>query len=388
MWEAERFFLMDMTTGYDFDACAECGECLAACPYINLGGSGARREIRRLRQGRYSRVLERCAGCATCDAACPRGCRPYALIRQRWGERYGSKGIPEKARYLMPTEFPNFRSAVGFTREEKKILKRISGPPRGGVALYTGCNTLVFPGLLESKIFDGAEPFGSFEYCCGEMYYRMGMMDAARRTAERLADVFDSLRIEKMVFICAACMNLVSNVYPKEFGIELDFEKQFIADWLLEKIGSGKLDLKERGKRTLTVQDSCHSKMMGEWMHRGPRLLLGMTGAEIIEREHTKDESLCCGIAAGCAGYRAAGIAAVALKALEESRLTGADATATYCNGCQLTLSMARQFYPLAPPVVPMIQVVQQAVGERPDTGLPARRAAGIMRLIAINAAL
>jgi Fe-S oxidoreductase len=371
---------------YDFEKCEACGTCLSKCHYLKYSPERAKEEIRRLREGEPSAVLNKCIGCWSCDLYCPNDCRPYSLIRSRWQARYEKYGLPEKARYLMPHEFPNFRSVVRYTPEETAFIEKIKNPPDSDTVLYTGCNTLVIADALRSKIFDGLPAFGSLDYCCGEMYYRMGVFDTARQAAEKLKKVFSGLKGRKVVFVCAACMDMVTNIYPNEFGIDLGVEGQFITNWLEEQIDSGKLKVTNPLNKKVTIQDSCHAKMLGREMYDSPRRLLAKLGAEVVEMEATQTESHCCGIAGGCARYSIVDLAKAGLGRLAETRGPRPDMTAAYCHGCLISLAIMRQFERWTPPLYPLIQLVQLATGENPQLGLTHSRAKRVMFGIARHA--
>ncbi|MFA6449933.1 MAG: (Fe-S)-binding protein [bacterium] len=365
----------DPTQVYDAEKCEECGTCLSKCHYLKYTPERAKEEIRRLRAGERSEVMNRCIGCWSCDLYCPNGCRPYSLIRSRWMERYEKYGVPEKARYLMPHEFPNFRSEMRYTPEESALIEKIKTPPDSDTVLYTGCNTLVIADVLRSGIFDGLPAFGSLEYCCGEMYYRMGIFDTGRQAGEKLKKVFSKLKGRKVVFICAACMNMVMNIYPREYGIDFGVEGQFITNWLEDRIDSGKLKITNPLNKKVTIQDSCHAKMMDSEMYDSPRRLLKKIGAEVVEMKNTTTESHCCGIAGGCARYSIVDLARAGLGRLNDTRAPQPDMTAAYCHGCLISLAIMRQFERWTPPLYPLVQMVQLAAGEDPKLSLTASRA-------------
>lgn len=374
----------DPLKSYDYERCETCGTCLSRCDYMKLSVERAKEEMLLMRDGKPGMAAGRCVGCWSCDVNCPNNCRPYSLIRSIWAGRYVESGLPERARYLMPHEFPNFRSVIRYSPEEASFIESIKNPPDSEVVLYTGCNTLVIAAALQSEIFRGLPAFGSLEYCCGEMYYRMGLFESARQSALKLKEIFGRLKARKIVFACAACMNMIANIFPKEFGIDFGYECQFITNWLEERIENGELEIVSPIEKKVTVQDSCHSKIMGPEMHESPRRLLKAIGAEVVEMENTKDESHCCGIAAGCARYSIVDLAKAGLSRLAETRGPNPDWTTAYCHGCLLSLSIMRQFEFWAPPVYPLIQLVQLAAGGTPPLGLSASRARqvlfGIMR--------
>jgi len=279
----------------------------------------------------------------------------------------------------MPTQFPNFRSIVKHEPEEARFLEEIKEPPEGETVLYTGCNTLVIAKTLQSGILDGLPIFGSFDACCGEMYYRMGAFESARESGLKMKRIFSGLKAKKIVFACAAGMNMLTNVYPQEFGIDFEFESQLLTQWLEEKIDSGQIEIKNPLNRKVTVQDSCHAKVMDPDIHESPRRLLEKIGVEVVEMEKTKEDSMCCGVAAGCSRYSIVDLTRTGFIRVAGTRVPGPDITVSYCNGCLLTMAIMRQFMMWAPPVLPLIQLVQLAAGEEVDLGLTARRARQVL---------
>ena len=349
---------------YDMHACRECGACLAACPYVNMSAGRARREMRRLRRGAHSILLERCVGCATCDAVCPTGNRPYSLIRMRWFERFQQRGLPRRARFLMPHSTPNFRTVIRLDPGERAYVNSIARPAKGPRVLYAGCNALLLPQQLRSGLFSGLEVMGAFEYCCGEMYYRMGMFDHARQCALRLQKLFRDMAVREMYFVCSACYNMLANVYPREFGVHLDFEKHFADDWVRARLRDSDVKIRRPLDRKITLHDSCHAKLMGGTLWESTRELARDIGGEVVECEHTRETSLCCGVAAGCSRQSPLDIVAAAARRLWEFDRSGAAVASPYCNGCFLTLEAVRQALRTRVPVRPLWDLASQAVGE------------------------
>lgn len=364
---------------YAADACVECGACLAACPYMNMSAGRARREMRRLRRGEHSMVLDRCAGCATCDAACPHGCRPYALIRKRWHERYERRALPLRARFLLPHSAPNFRSSIPLEPAERAFVQSLRRTPDKPRALFAGCNALLLSYQLRSGLWNGLQVFGALDFCCGEMYYRMGLFGHARQCALRLQALFENSPVREMVFLCSACYNMLANVYPREFGVELPFEKTFATKFLRERHDRGDLAFSNPIKEPVAVHDSCHAKLMGGALWDETRDLLERAGAQVVEPEHTRSDSLCCGVAAGCCRFSPVDLAVTAARRLAEFDRTPARRAAAYCNGCFLTLESVRCALPSRTPVEPMWDLLMRAAGEPVPRALRARRAAHML---------
>jgi len=382
-----RFKETDPLKQFEFTSCDNCGKCFSECPYMSLPESQAKAEIQRLKYGTKSIVTDRCMGCMTCVAKCPNKCNPYSLIRARRHEAYNRDGLPEVARVMMPHESQNFRSAVRHTKAEKEYLRKIAEPPEADTILYTGCNALMYPEILQSGIFSDLPPYGAFDYCCGEMYHRMGLYDSARQSGVKLQNALNRTRAKKVVFICVACMHMTSKILPDEFGLNFAFEKQFLASWLLERIESGELEIRKPIKAKVTVQDTCHAKVFGDRIYDDTRKLIKILGAEIVEMKHTKQESLCCGIAAGCSRFSPVDVVSAGFRRTHEATMTGADSTITVCNGCQMAMNIMRVFQPWAPPLVPLVQLVQQAAGEQPNLNISMERSQQMLAGVALQAA-
>ncbi len=352
------------------EICLRCGECLAACPYIKLNPQEAREQMNNLRDGKPNTILTHCVGCITCTAMCKHECNPYSLIRQRLYERYQREGIPVAARYLLPNARPNFRTAVKHPPEETAFIDSLATlPDHPGDVIYTGCNALAFPNLLRSGLFDGTPMFGSIDYCCGEMYHRMGLRDSAAQNGATLAATFAQVAPRRVIFLCAACMNVITNVMPREYDIPFPYEKIYYLDWIFERVDRGELSFSQPYGKTVTIHDTCHAKEVPEFFDQ-PRRFLAAAGAGITEMRHHCADALCCGVAAGCASYSPRDILSAGFRRLAESAATKADATVAICNGCSLVLTMFKMFYPWAPPVVPMLHIAVHATGF--DPGPPA----------------
>jgi hypothetical protein len=64
--------------------------------------------------------------------------------------------------------------------------------------------------------------------------------------------------------------------------------------------------------------------------------------------------------------YNTARITLSTLKRLHEARKTGADLLCVYCAGCMQMLGSGNLFYPNAPQIFHLLELVQLAAGEQP----------------------
>ncbi len=381
--------MSDRCAFFDYEGCDLCGECLSRCRYLGLDRQEAREEMRRLVQGEPTRVVHRrCISCYACDAFCPRACRPYELIISSWHRRYRENGLPVRAAYLMPASRPNFRTDLVRTMDhrERELLRRWrETPPEGEFVLYPGCNALTLPHLLDAGFLEGVVVSGDFDLCCGEMYFRMGLFDVVRETAERLTAYYRGRSIGTMLFVCPAGLNMFRNVLPGLFGARFDFRTMYLGEYLWKKVESGELVFKKRLSRRVAVHDSCHGRILGEEVQGTARRLYAAMGLDLVELAADPADGLCCGMAAGCNRYRPEDMFRAAVRELREAARTRADELAVYCGGCQLTFALMRWLYPTRQPVRHLLEYLKEATGE-PVTYPAPRRALRMLGNIAVKA--
>jgi Fe-S oxidoreductase len=347
---------------------------------MDLTQEQAATEILALEKGQKSIVLEKCISCFACNAFCPNGADPYGLILEAWNRRYQKKGLPARARYLMPTKRPNFRENAPYLPVERQLHAQWAQVPKGATrVLYAGCNLLALPLLATGSLFENLPVFGRFDLCCGEMYFRMGLLEPARQRARYLTDFFKGTKIQEMVFACPACYNMFKSVLPKRFGAEFDFECLFLEDILLENIKAGQLEIRNKLSGRAVMHDSCHGRILGRDFLLRRRQFLQMLGLTTVETQKDILEGLCCGMAAGCNSFSGADIAAASLRQARTLAKSDADMAAIYCTGCLLTLSMFKMLMPFSSkPLVHHIELMRRALGEGCVTGIE-RRSAAVM---------
>jgi Fe-S oxidoreductase len=341
------------------------------CPVMNLPAAEAKLEIANLREGRPSRVLRECTTCLDCDFFCPNGCNPGELIINRFGELVRERGLPERARFFMPHSPVNFRTFVldGMSPREKAIVESWRDMTPAEEVCYPGCNMIATPLLTRTKALDGLDIRGGLEWCCGEMYFRMGMFDELEQVARKTQGYFDALGAEKVTILCSAGYYMFTRVLP-HYGADYKFETVSYLEVIDRKLDAGELTITNPLDMTVTVQESCYGKQFGQEYMDLPRRILERAGARIIEMGNSAECMLCCGIGAGFSPYSAynpARLVPYTVRVLHEAGRTGADAVATYCSGCLQMFSTGKLIYPLGPPVYHVLELLSVAMGERPE---------------------
>jgi Fe-S oxidoreductase len=251
--------------------------------------------------------------------------------------------------------------------DEKRTIQSWMHLSTKNEIFYPGCNFFLMPYLSFSKLFSGFTIMGSPDLCCGEQFYRTGLLDVFEDIGKYLQQRFREIGVKKMITTCIACSNVLSNVHPK-FDVKFDFEVETLYDWLSRRIHDGKLVLKRPGdNKTVTLHDNCQAKAFGNHYYDLAREILGLIGYKVTEMKHSRSISLCCGMAAFAARHSIDDILAASSRRLKEAEETHSEMLVTYCSGCLWTLSMANILNPRSG-ILPyhLTELVQIALGEKP----------------------
>ncbi|MFX0065115.1 MAG: (Fe-S)-binding protein [Candidatus Hermodarchaeota archaeon] len=359
------------------DQCVLCGECLVHCPVMSFTSETAKEEMQKLVEGKLTRVLADCQSCFTCNFYCPHNCNPTSLILQRWNEQYQKEGLRIRGKYFMTLypNYPNFRTYAleRMTQEEREIIEKWKSlePLKGDTLTYPGCNVILTPTLVQSKLFDSLDIRGRLEYCCGETLFRTGYIDELKQVTQRLNKWFNVLKPKKLLVLCTAGTNVFKNILP-HYGLTYKFESIIsYVEWLWNRVKSGEIKITTPLNLKVTIQDSCYSKMFGDEYMDLPRQILQEIGCEIVELPYYRENMRCCGIAAGFSvnsAYHPLRMRKATISNLNLAKKTGADAFVVYCSGCNQTYHNAKRLYfkRFGMEIYHLIELLQLAIGEQP----------------------
>lgn len=352
---------------YRYDLCEECGRCLAECPQMHLEPKRAAIEVKKLRNMEKSKALRLCTTCFACDFICPNGCNPAELIQNRWGAIRRETGLAERARYFLPHSRPNFRTHVidNMSPREKELISSWADLSPAPEVCYPGCNIITTPLLALSPALEGLDIRGALEYCCGEMYFRMGLFDQVRRVARKTQVFFEALEARKVTILCTAGYYMFTEVLP-HFGADYAFEVESYLSHVKRRMDSGELELKYPLDMVVTVQDSCYAKHFGKSYMDAPREILSRAGARVVEMKNSRECMLCCGIGAGFSpysDYNPARLTAGAIRVMRAAKKSGAEALVTYCSGCLQMFSTGMVLYRTGLPVYHLLEIIDMALG-------------------------
>ncbi|MFX0098414.1 MAG: (Fe-S)-binding protein [Candidatus Hodarchaeota archaeon] len=363
------------TPAFKPDACTSCGTCFNECPVLQLPIEGAKGEIKKLIDQQDSIVLANCNTCFSCNTICEQGANPYQLILENWNRLYKTRRAPPLYKFVCPTEEPNIWQLLNLflsPRERQWIDSWMNYEPQpGDTVLLVGNYTHLFPFIIGgSKLLENFKPIDRIDQWEGGAYlYQGGYLDVVKRIAEKTKRDFDGWKVKKVVAFLDAVHYIFTEVHPKEMGVKHDQEFQKFNKWLLDEIESDRVELPNQLEMKVTVHDNCYSKTQNGVQWDVARDILEKCGCTIVEMEHSKKDSLCCGFGAGASWVNNMAIPfdilSEGLNKFREAKQTGADALVSYCGGCIYLLWAAKELFNIDIDVYHLVELVRMSMGEK-----------------------
>ncbi|MBC7109780.1 MAG: (Fe-S)-binding protein [Archaeoglobi archaeon] len=182
------------------------------------------------------------------------------------------------------------------------------------------------------------EVLGEGERCCGSVLLRTGQRDAFEKVARENAEILQ--KYDRIITTCAGCYRTFKFDYPEFFDInaEILHTTEIVAELLRE----GRLKVSPM-KTKIIYHDPCHlGRHSG--VYEPPREILSMIpGAELVEFERSREESLCCGAGAGVRSAFPELSRRIASQKVREAENKGADLIVSACPFCEYNLRDASE---------------------------------------------
>lgn len=333
----------------DLQKCIHCGLCLQACPTFVERGEEAdspRGRIYLMRAAVEGQIewkqaaphIDQCLGCLSCQTACPSGV-PYSNLIESARAQVEHHARSPLQRFIRRTLIRSFttpsrlnlllrmgrllrirrmpirlarlvgasESIVKLPTLPKKKWQPQSvypavGETRARVGLLLGCAMkTLFPSVHQATVevlrHLGAEVIvPKRQGCCGALWAHNGYPELAKRQAESLIKVFESVDyIAVNAAGCGSTMKEYTHLFEdsralpdaESFSQRTRDVSELIAEW---GIPSGLKPVPMR----VVYQDACHL-LHGQGVHSQPRQILkAIPGLELVEMEGA---DLCCGSA-------------------------------------------------------------------------------------------
>ena len=332
--------------------CLECGKCTSVCPVSRYDASFSPRAfIEKALLGFGDEVvcdreLFSCLTCYNCHNKCPADVDFPIFVRQARviAQDNGQHGICAHSEQLQ--SLARLMTSPDIKQRRLEWLSdkyRISD--ESDTLFWVGCAPYFGPIFedIEFRALDiteaslkilnllGIEPkLLPNEKCCGHDMLWTGDIETFKKLAEYNAAQIKEAGVKKIIFSCPEGYRTFKLDYPNY--VNLDCEVQHISEFLAEKIGKDELKLKEI-KKKVTYQDPCRlGRHLGIY-DASRKVLESIPGIELVEMEHNRADSICCGTSAftNCDSYSNM----IRKERLSEAKATGAEILITSCPKCQ-----------------------------------------------------
>ena len=322
---------------FDFDACTQCGRCQDNCPahisekplspkkvieelkvqwletgQLMRGGDGGEEK----RRGENGRLLEEdviwaCTLCMACAESCPVYISSFEKIMElrRNLVLMRSTFFPEIATFFKDVE--TFGDTFGRGRAYREDwtmgidVKRISDGEKADILFWVGCqgtfhdrNKLIAGSLAELFKAAGADfgILGKEEYCCGDPIRRIGNEYLFQKAARRNIELLGRLNFKRIVTYCPHCFNTLKNEYP-QFGAR--FEVVHYTELLRDLKRGGNHKITKEMEKSVAYHDPCYLARANDIYGVPREVLRAIPGVRLVEPEHSKRETFCCGAGGG-----------------------------------------------------------------------------------------
>ena len=383
----------------DAYACIMCFRCQEVCPAYNTGKllSPAAVEINkryflnyegdRLANGEETsqtltefvipeEAVWACTSCGACVEVCPLGNEPMRDIMDiRRGLVLMENTFPKQwetaFRGMERTMNPwNVPSSERMKWAEGIEVPTIEDNPEPEILWWVGCAAATDARAQKTarafaKILNAAgvnyAVLGEQETCCGDSARRSGNEYLFFELATANVEMLNEVAPKRIVTTCPHGFHTLKNEYPQFGGnYEVVHHSQFVEELLKE----GKIKIDKDGLEKITFHDPCYlGRHNGEY--DAPRFVLEQVGADLVEMEHTKNKSFCCGAGGAQIWKEEEGDKRINLTRYAEAQETGAETVAVACPFCMIMLNDAsKEAGENAPVVKDIVEIVAEHLVE------------------------
>jgi Fe-S oxidoreductase len=309
---------------------SRCGFCVSDCPVYRVKGFEAYTSRGKMMIARglleelvepsteMLGILEGCLLCGYCQARCAlTNLEIFTLLRQRLAEQ----GLSA----------PEHEEKVAKIVEQGLLFDRPAPISRDGtMPLYLGCLYQSKP--IESRTIIsvlercGLDPLVVDETCCGYFAEATGFATQFERIQERFREAYGAQADEEILTLCPTC----TVTLREKYGLNVKHAIVAVAE-RIDQLSPRQLELKA------AYHDPCHlGRMLG--IVEEPRAILRALGVEVVEMEHNRVFSTCCGGGGGVADTDPDLALEVAKNRVRDALRVGVENMVTVCPTCEPTL--------------------------------------------------
>ncbi len=319
--------------------------------------------------------------CGACDVGCKRNLDlEIGLTLESMRVRAVQDGAgPMPAHKKVAKNIDAKHNQFGAPPENRKkwVTKDIKVAEKADTLYFVGCSSSyrnMDIAKATAKILNASgTPFMMLkdEWCCGNTVFSVGMIDEAKKIAERNIAAIKETGAKRVLVSCAECYRTLKVDYPKLLKIntaDLGFEVIHLVEFADAAIKNGSLKLTQPVDVRFTYHDSCGvSRLADPWIEwkgtrgwmgcvepelkrrRGTKglymqtrdILKAIPGAKFVEMPRTRENAFCCGAGRGTK-EAFPDLASVSAKhRIDEVKHVSAEAVVSACPWCKSNFSQA-----------------------------------------------
>lgn len=302
--------------------CIECGLCLNECDFLQKYCTSPKELALKFKKNGFSDAPDvpySCNICSLCKFRCPEGLdigKMAMEMRQSMVEN-GTGPLPQHSTIKEAQKF--------YVSDEFKITIPLSD--KNTISLFfPGCSLSAYSPELVKKTFEYLNKklpgTGIMIGCCGGPAYLTGDNKYFKHISNDMASEVKELEVKQLIVACPFCYGLF-----KKYQYDLNPISLYE---ILNKIGVPESNSTER---TFNIHDPCTARYEPK-IQSSVRKIIKMTGHNVIEIQHNKEESHCCGMGGMVYVINEELGKLKSKRTLEESDET----IITYCATCRETL--------------------------------------------------
>jgi len=347
---------LEILKNLNFNLCLQCGKCAASCPMFLRTELNPRTLVRKTLYFTSQLTLYppfsiseinnvwTCTTCNNCIIYCPRDVKPLNIILGLRAILLERGNVPSTIGEALENiyKFGNPFGISSLKRAEWARGLNIKKASRGSkidLLYFVGCITSYdnraqsiarsMVAILKNSEVDFSI-LGENENCCGNEVYYLGERGLFETIIEKNIERFQQYEVSKIVATCPHCFNVLKNKY-KVGDIEILHHTQLLSD-LIDK---GMMNFSQRLNKKIAFHDPCYLGKHNNIFEEPRKILESILGVTLLELEHSRRNSLCCGCGGGRMWYKDAGeISRPSEDRVKEAVEIGAEILAVACPLC------------------------------------------------------
>jgi Fe-S oxidoreductase len=339
--------------GKSLHECIQCGTCASVCPWNEVSDYSPRHMIHQVSlgiEGYEEEALWKCVTCNTCVSRCPRGIDIVDVISAARATMLEMGSAPAAYRGPLSSMNSDGNPWNGDAGDRMKWADGLGLDvfTQANEYLYFTCCTQAFDprnkpvakaltGLLKNAGVNFGVS-GPDAVCCGDQARKVGGRSTFDALKEKNMAIFEQDQVKKILVASPHCLNaFVKDYAPESKGMAVEH----YTVTLDRLIAEGAIKPSKETPLTVAFHDPCYLGRHNGIYAEPRRVLQAIPGIELVEMDHTRETSLCCGGGGGGLWLEVDKEQRFAILRVQEALDAGAGVIATACPYCTIMLEDA-----------------------------------------------